>query len=148
MEDKKMNTLSKKPVNNPFRLIDEIFNNERENQKNAFLKESHCGTMPRMNIKDQEKYYFIELAAPGMKKENFSIQVDQMTLTIKGNHEDTSSREYTHQEFCFEQFERRIKLPKEADIDKIMAEYKNGILSIGIPKKQEAIITNKEIQIL
>lgn len=142
-----MNTLMKRPLENPLRLIDEIFNNERESNKNAFLKESYCGTMPRMNIKDQEKNYEIEIAAPGMKKENFSINIDQMILSIKGDIIEEDKREYTHKEFCFEQFERKIKLPKDANFEEIKAEYKQGILSISIPKKEEQIIKNKEIQI-
>lgn len=137
----------KRPLENPLRLIDEIFNTERESNKNAFLKESHCGTMPRMNIKNQENNYFIEIAAPGMKKENFSINIDQMILSIKGDIIEEDKREYTHKEFCFEQFERKIKLPKDANFEEIKAEYKQGILSISIPKKEEKIIKNKEIQI-
>lgn len=131
---------------NPYSLMDEIFNQNLQETKNPFHKESHCGTMPRANILETEKSYIIELAAPGMEKENFKINLEKNVLNIEGEN-GLDDAQYTHQEFCYENFNRRFVLPKEADMNKIKADYKDGILIISIEKREEALIKNKEIKI-
>ncbi len=141
-----MNTIIKKNLENPFRLLDEIFNENRNQTKNAFLSENHNGNMPRVNIMEEENHFLIEMAVPGLDKTDLQIQLEQNVLNIKSNKE-SEQLQYTHYEYSYDTFSRKFILPKEVDTDKINAECKNGILKISIPKKEKEILKNKEIKI-
>ena len=140
-----MNTLMRKNIENPFRIIDEIFNTNRNQTKNAFVSENHIGNIPRVNIIEEDKEFMIEMAVPGMDKSDLVIKIDQNVLIIKSSKE-FDQRQYTHFEYSYDTFERKFILPDDIDSDKISAECKNGILKVIVPKNQE-IIKNKEIKI-
>ncbi|HEV8285789.1 MAG TPA: Hsp20/alpha crystallin family protein [Chitinophagaceae bacterium] len=101
-------------------------------------------TLPAVNIKETENSYEVEMAAPGMKKEDFKIELENNILTISS--EKTEEREegdekekYSRREFSYQSFQRSISLPKEVvDEEKIKAHYKDGMLHLTIPKKEEA----------
>lgn len=98
-------------------------------------------TVPSVNIKERKKDYVIELAAPGMKKDNFNIDLEDNMLTVSANVEenkDESKGKFTKKEFFYSEFKRIFTLPETADADKIKAEYKKGILQIVVDKKPEA----------
>ncbi len=98
-------------------------------------------TIPSVNIKERKKDYVVELAVPGMKKEDFNIDLDNNVMTISAQTKQEKNEEdenYTKKEFHYSEFKRIFTLPETADPEKIDAEYKNGILSIKINKKPEA----------
>jgi len=100
-------------------------------------------SMPAVNIKDDETEYRIEVAAPGMKKEDFNIKLDHNVLSISSEiKEETEEKDeegkYTRREFKYSSFQRSFTLPDTTDVEKIAASYKDGILNITVPKKEEA----------
>ena len=93
-----------------------------------------------VNIRENEKNYSLELAAPGFEKEEFKINLENNMLSIsaeKKSEVNESEKNYTRREYSFTSFQRSFTLPEVADTAQIKAEYKNGILHIEIPKKAE-----------
>ncbi|WP_316836707.1 Hsp20/alpha crystallin family protein [Pedobacter nutrimenti] len=105
--------------------------------------------IPGVNILESDADYKIELAAPGLNKEDFQINLKKDTLSVwaekKVGEED--KKEYTRREFDYFSFARSFVLPESVDGDKISAEYTNGILNITIGKKDESQSQNKEIKV-
>jgi HSP20 family protein len=100
-------------------------------------------TLPAVNIADTHDNFQVEMAAPGMTKDDFKIELDNETLTIsaekKTEHEEKNGDRYNRREFSYQSFQRSFHLPKSVvDEGKIEAKYDNGILRIVIPKKEEA----------
>jgi HSP20 family protein len=100
-------------------------------------------TLPAVNIKETGDAFYVEMAAPGMKKEDFDIELDNNILTIKSEMKsDEEMKEgelYTRREFSYQSFQRSFNLNKKiVDDAKINAKYNDGILSIVLPKKEEA----------
>ena len=100
------------------------------------------GSLPRVNIVETNDDFMVEMAAPGMKKDDFQIQLDNDTLTISAelsnNVDDTDDQHYRRREFSYRSFKRSFFLPNSVEYDKIKAKYDNGILTLVIPKKEEA----------
>ncbi len=116
-------------------MFDAFFNgNEGENLNH---KRYECA--PATNISESEAGFELELAIPGMNKEDFGIKIEKDVLTISSEKETTKNdeRNYTRWEFVYGSFSRSYTLPKTIDQEKISAEYVNGILKIGLPKKAE-----------
>ena len=108
-----------------------------------FDETQRTGSMPAVNIKEGDNEYNIEVAAPGMEKGDFKLNLDNNILTIsseKQQHQEEKNEkgEYTRREFSYQSFRRSFTLPDSADSDSINASYKDGILQIAIPKKEEA----------
>ena len=100
-------------------------------------------TIPAINVKETNDNFEVELAAPGMNKKDFRIELNGNMLTISSEKEnqwqDTENEKYTRREFSYESFQRMFQLPKEVvDEDKIQAKYENGLLHLTIPKKEHA----------
>lgn len=96
--------------------------------------------MPSVNISESEKLYNIEVSAPGFNKEDFSIEVEEGVLTLKGEHKEenkTEEKNFVRKEFNAGSFTRRFNLTELVDEDRIDAKYENGILKIELPKKEE-----------
>jgi len=107
------------------------------------------GFIPAANIKENEKSFDIEIAVPGMKKEDFKINLENNVLTISSEKEEEKNEEkknYTRKEFVYGSFSRSFTLPKIVETEQINAVYENGILNIQLPKKEEAKVS-KEIAI-
>ncbi len=104
--------------------------------------------VPAVNIKDNEKGFELELAVPGLKKDDFTVEVDNDVLTIsseiKTENEETKEN-YTRKEFSFSSFKRAFTLPETVDGSKIDAKYEDGILKLTLPKKQEALPKPKRL---
>lgn len=100
------------------------------------------GTLPRVNIVETNDDFKVEMAAPGMKKEDFHVELDNDMLTIHSEisdeKEEKGDANYTRKEFSYQSFKRSFYLPKTVEADKIKAKYTDGILSLVIPKKEEA----------
>ncbi len=100
-------------------------------------------TLPSVNIIESNDDFRVEMAAPGMNKEDFQIELDNEILKIssdKQHHEEMQEgARYSRHEFSYQAFHRSFHLPKSVvDESKIQATYDNGILRILIPKKEEA----------
>ena len=119
---------------------DNYFSRDMTNWGNSNY--SNSGTLPAVNIKETKDSFEVELAAPGMKKDDFKIELDGTYLTITSEkteeHEENGKENYSRREFSYQSFQRSFNLPKEVvDADKIEAYYKDGVLHLTIPKKEE-----------
>jgi HSP20 family protein len=129
-----------------------VFSNFFENFEKSLSQtfDATQGDMPMVNVKDEAKRFVVELAAPGMEKKDFNINLENNSLTISSEkkEEKTESNEnYTMKEFSFNSFSRSFALPKNIKLDQIDANYKNGVLSISLPKKEEEAKLNRRISI-
>ena len=100
-------------------------------------------TAPAINVKETDKAYIVELAAPGMKKEDFDVNINhEGNLTIKmerkqeANEEDRKAR-YLRREFSYTKFEQTLILPEDVHKDKISARVNDGVLTVELPKIQK-----------
>lgn len=131
--------------NNFTSVLDELFNkNFGDVLDNDFSKKS-----PAINIKESESAFIIELAAPGLKKENFNINVekDQLIISSKVVSEEAKedeientkkSAKYKRREFNFATFKKSFHINNDIDLTKINAKYEDGILSVSLEKREEA----------
>lgn len=97
--------------------------------------------MPAVNIVDEKDDFRIEVAAPGLDKKDFKIDLNNNVLTIsseKNDEKEEKNERFMRREFSYSSFKRSFTLPETAQVDKIVANHKNGILQITIPKKEEA----------
>lgn len=110
----------------------------------AFKKQSPTGTtVPSVNILETNDNFLVEMAAPGMNKKDFKIELDNEILTIsserKTENELKEGDRFTRREFSYQSFQRSFHLPKSVvDESKIEAKYENGVLRVAIWKKEEA----------
>ncbi|WP_237587125.1 Hsp20/alpha crystallin family protein [Pontibacter russatus] len=114
------------------------------------LKRQMEGKVPSVNIRDKEKEYLIEVAAPGMKKEDFNIDMEEGMLTISSQKEEDKTEErenYKRREYNYSSFSRSFNLPENVKSEEIKAHYEDGILSLTIPKKQEQEKPKQKIKI-
>jgi HSP20 family protein len=101
---------------------------------------NRTSSMPAVNIKEDEKNYFLELAVPGMDKKDLKIDINEDVLTIssESKHETEESKDgYKRKEFSYSSFCRSFYIPENVNRDKIEAGYKDGILTVGLPKQEE-----------
>lgn len=99
------------------------------------------------NIKETNESFIIELITPGFKKEQFKIEYHENLLTVGIDEVSEYNETYIKQEFIRKSFTRSFKLTDAVDVNKINAEYTDGILYINIPKKEPKINEPKTIQI-
>lgn len=123
-------------------IFDSLFNE-------ALNKNLNVNKIPGVNILESDADYKIELAAPGLNKEDFQINLKKDTLSVWAEKKvsDDEKKEYTRREFDYFSFARSFVLPESVDGDKISAEYTNGILNITIGKKDESQSQSKEIKV-
>lgn len=98
-------------------------------------------TVPPVNITGTEHEYVINLAIPGMSKDDFRIDVDGNVLSIsseKKERKEENEKNYTRQEYSYSSFRRSFTLPDKVDMEKIDAGYKDGVLSVSLPVKAAA----------
>ncbi len=106
--------------------------------------------LPSVNIEDLETEFRIDFAVPGMKRDDFTIEIEnnQLTISTKSNSETEERIEngnFTRREFNFSAFKRVFTLPKSINIDEINANYENGLLKVSLPKKEEALPKPKRL---
>ena len=123
-------------------LFDDFFNRDLFNWGNTNFSDTNT-TIPAVNIKETAENYEVEVAAPGMTKNDFKVELDGNALTISSERshqkEEREDERYTRKEFSFQSFQRTFTLQKDVvDIEKIQAKYENGLLHLLIPKKEEA----------
>ncbi len=123
------------------RLFDDFWNDTSFDWNNRNFS-STSTTIPSVNIKETENDYEVEMAAPGMKKEDFKITLDGNLLMIsseKRSDNEEQNEQYTRKEFSYQSFQRSFQLPKDVvDEESIQARYENGVLRLIVPKKEEA----------
>lgn len=107
---------------------------------------NYNGNFPSVNIQEDEKQFILEMAAPGLKKDDFKINLENHLLTISKEREVKKEEEndkYTRREFVYNNFSRSFKLPKIIVENKINADYTNGILRITLPKDEKVVLTRE-----
>ncbi|MEJ2594145.1 MAG: Hsp20/alpha crystallin family protein [bacterium] len=101
-------------------------------------------------MSETDKEYLVELAAPGMKKSDFKINLDRNVLTISSEtkqEDQEETKNFSRKEYSFSSFERSFTLPEAVNQEKIDAKYQDGVLKINLPKKEEVLSKPKEISI-
>lgn len=109
-------------------------------------------TLPSINIKEEKNGFEVEMAAPGLEKNDFKIELKHNLLTIssekKIENETKEGENYTRREFSYQSFTRSFTLPENVESDKIAAKYEQGILMVSIPKREETKLkVAKQIEI-
>ena len=130
---------------NPFfpSLVDELFNQDRRVRTSSI-----SSTTPAVNIIEQDTQFLIELAAPGNKKEDFEIEIEDGILSISSsNKEDNTSEKetFTRHEFSYNSFRRSFMIPESVDVSSIEATYNEGVLLIKLLKLEEALPQPKKL---
>ena len=127
-------------------VFNDLFNTE-------FLPKTNC-TAPAINVKESDKAYIVELAAPGMKKEDFNVHInDEGNLVVKmeskteKKDEDKNTR-YLRREFSYSKFEQTLILPDDVKKEDISARVDNGVLTVELPKIiEEKVKVSRQIDI-
>ena len=128
-------------------VFNDLFNTE-------FLPKTNC-TAPAINVKESDKAYIVELAAPGMKKEDFNVHInDEGNLVVKmeskteKKDEDKNTR-YLRREFSYSKFEQTLILPDDVKKEDISAKVEHGVLTIELPKVvEEKVKVSRQIDIV
>ena len=122
-------------------LLDRFFDGEMFDWTNRNFSNTNT-TLPSVNIKENADAFTVEVAAPGFDKSDFKVELNHNTLTISSDkkvEKETKEGEFfTKREYSYQSFTRSFTLPQIADGERIEASYENGILTVGIPKKEEA----------
>jgi len=121
-------------------LIDRFMNDDLFDWTFRNFSETNT-TLPSVNIKETNDGFVLEMAAPGLDKNDFKLEVKDHVLSIsseKVGEELKEGEEFTHKEYSYQSFVRSFTLPDNVEEDKIEAKYENGILNVFIPKKEEA----------
>lgn len=133
-------------------IFNDFFDNDWMVKANA--------TAPAINVIETEKEYKVEVAAPGMTKQDFNVHIDEDNNLVismekktenkeEGNEENQKEGRYLRREFAYSQFQQTMILPDDVDKEKIEAHMENGVLNIQLPKftEQERIKAQKVIEI-
>lgn len=107
-------------------------------------------TVPAVNITEDKDKYMVSVAAPGMKKEDFNIDIDGNIMSISSQKEESKEEKdarYTRKEYNYSSFSRSFSLPEEINQASIEAKYEDGILKLMLPKKEEVRKQNLSKQI-
>ena len=113
-------------------LFNDFFND-------SFLMPQFHSTSPAINVSEDEKGYQVEIAAPGMTKEDFKISLagDDIVISMEkklDNKDETKDKKYIRREFSYSKFEQRLMLPDNVERNRISARMTDGVLNIDIPK--------------
>ncbi len=118
---------------------DDFFNDKFFNNYNAA---SCSGTSPAVNVVEEDAAYRIDVAVPGLSKDDFRIDLENEVLSISSAHKEKTEdkkHNYMRREFSYNTFKRSFQLPDTIDTDNIKASHDAGILSLQLPKKEEVI---------
>ena len=131
------------PVNPFFNdVFDSILND-------TFIGDKLISRVPAVNIAENENEFHIELAAPGLKKEDFKINLDKNVLNVSADKkvENVEGTKFSKREYNYTSFTRSFTLPETVDHSKIDAEYTDGVLKLTVAKREEAKFQSREIAI-
>lgn len=146
-----MTLVKHRPHNTLVTPFDEFFNGFFGRDLSHFVgsDDMHRST-PRVNITETKDGFKLDLLAPGFRKEDLKMNVENDTLTISAEKKNESLAEgerFTRREFGFSAFKRSFRLPENVTVDSIKAEFNNGVLTVGIPKSEPAKPAVREISI-
>ena len=119
-----------------YRELSEMFDNLFEESRREVTD-----YIPAVNIGEDRDNFFVEVSAPGYRKEDLTISVEDNMLTISAerkSEETTEDKKFSRREFSYGSFKRAFTLPETVDSDKIRSHYENGVLVIDLPKREEA----------
>ncbi|PWK78927.1 HSP20 family protein [Mucilaginibacter oryzae] len=114
----------------------------------SFLSDKLIARVPAVNIAETENEFHIELAVPGLKKEDFKISIDKNVLSVAAERKAENVEEgkkFSKREYSYNSFVRSFTLPESADQSKIEADYTDGILKLTVAKREEAKFQSREI---
>ena len=121
-------------------FLDNFFSRDLMDWSNSNFSSTNS-TLPAVNIRETDESFMIEVAAPGLSKENFKVNLDRDRLEISSElkkEKNESDQKYSRREFSYQSFQRSFTLPEgTVDGDKISAKYTDGILFVTIPKREE-----------
>ncbi len=102
---------------------------------------------PAVNIRERDQAFVLEIAAPGLQKSDFNIELDNEVLTISASveKEEAAKEKYSRKEFSYTNFKRVFTLPDTVNSSEILASYEQGILLVQLPKKEEAQVQPKRL---
>ncbi|AYL99135.1 Hsp20/alpha crystallin family protein [Mucilaginibacter celer] len=124
-------------------VFDSVFND-------TFFNDRLTTRVPAANISETEDHYHVELAAPGLKKEEFKLNLDRNVLNVaverRIEHND-AAKNYSKREYSYNSWVRSFTLPESANAESIEASYTDGVLKIDIAKREEAKIVRRQIEI-
>jgi HSP20 family protein len=115
------------------------------------LNEGFFGGYPPVNIYDDKDHYSIEVAAPGLEKNDFKVQLDKNLLVIsfeKKENTETKDGRQVRKEFSQRSFKRSFTVDEKISVEGIVAKYENGILKLTLPKKEDVKESSKDITVL
>ena len=109
-------------------------------EDDPFFREmqTYKANQPAVNVKETDEAYMIEVAAPGLLKDDFQVSCENQRLIIRAEHqtkEEKKEDDYMRREFNFTRFERHFQLPEDVLADSVKATYENGLLKINMPRK-------------
>ncbi|MDB5135207.1 MAG: Hsp20/alpha crystallin family protein [Mucilaginibacter sp.] len=140
----KFNNGQKNAVNPWFTdVFDSLINDSR-------LNDRFINKIPAVNIAETENEFQIELAVPGLKKEDFKISLDKNVLSVSAEKKTENvdeGKKYSKREYSYNSFVRSFTLPEYVDYAKIDAQYNDGVLSLSVAKKEEAKFQSREIAV-
>jgi len=98
-------------------------------------------TVPAVNVREEDGQFVLEVAAPGLKKEDFNLEVNDNLLTLSTQQEEkheeqNEAGQYTRREFRYQAFRRSFTLPETVDSEQISAKYEDGVLHVHLPKQE------------
>ena len=111
------------------------------------FEQNNWNLTPAVNIIEEEHQFKVEVAAPGLCKDNFKVHVEKNILEIsseKTEEKEIEDKKYLRKEFCYSEFRRTFSLPSYVDAEKINATHKDGVLTVEIPKRDEAKINPRK----
>ncbi len=130
-------------------IFDDMFKTDWNDNGNSGM--NRIGTsVPAVNIAENDDTFILELAAPGMTKKDFNLELDNGVLTISSeekreNEKKENGGRFTRREFSYSSFKRAFSLPETVEADKISAQYKDGVLAITLPKREDAKVQAKRM---
>lgn len=116
----------------------------------TFFSDRMISRVPAANISESEDHFHVELAAPGLKKEDFKINLDRNVMNIaveRQNEQHDDQKNYSKREYSYSSWVRSFTLPESANAEQIEAAYTDGILKIDIAKREEAKAVRRQIEI-
>ena len=118
-------------------FVDDFFNTSIAD----FVGSDFVSSLPSVNIIERADNFKVELAAPGLEKSDFDINIEKNQLTISAKQEkkeEETEDKFTRREFNYTSFSRSFRLTEKVDSKNISAKYENGVLEVTVPKKEEA----------
>lgn len=132
----------------PANFINEFFNDDFFPATTTFNRSYN--NSPAVNVEETDKEFIVNVAAPGIDKKDFNVNIDNNVLVISSNIEtenEEKDNSYILKEYSYNSFSRKFSLPEDTDANKIKASHKNGILKINIPKVQVKVEKAVEVKI-